>query len=184
MDTLLKDTVKPTLIENVTYDELDIGSSAGFIRTVTRNDIAIFAALSGDVNPAHLDEEYAAASMFNGVVAHGMLTAGFISTILGTMLPGPGAIYLSQSLRFCCPVKPGDRITVTVTVTAKDDEKKRVTLDCRCLNQDGTDVVVGTALVIAPVERIVRQRPDLPELQVLHHERHQALPRQSHTVTA
>ena len=83
------------------------------------------------------------------------------------MLPGPGAIYLSQSLRFCCPVKPGDRITVTVTVVAKDDEKKRITLDCRCLNQDGTDVVVGTALVIAPVERILRQRAHLPELQVI-----------------
>ncbi|MDF3811510.1 MULTISPECIES: MaoC/PaaZ C-terminal domain-containing protein [Rhodopseudomonas] len=167
MDTLLTDTLDQTLIENVTYDELQIGRATGFIRTVTQRDIAIFAALSGDVNPAHLDEEFAAASMFNGVVAHGMLTAGFISTILGTMLPGPGAIYLSQSLRFCCPVKPGDRITVTVTVVAKDDEKKRITLDCRCLNQEGTDVVVGTALVIAPVERILRQRAHLPELQVV-----------------
>jgi phosphate acetyltransferase len=189
MDTLLTDTARPTLIEatlieNVTYDELHIGRSDGFTRTVTQKDIAIFAALSGDVNPAHLDQEYAGASMFNGVVAHGMLTAGFISTILGTMLPGPGAIYLSQNLRFSCPVKPGDRITVTVTVAAKDDEKKRVTLDCRCMNQSGQDVVTGTALVIAPVDRVLRQRAHLPELQLIRHEGHKALLRQSRALPA
>ncbi|MGQ9369431.1 bifunctional enoyl-CoA hydratase/phosphate acetyltransferase [Azospirillum sp. ST 5-10] len=180
MDSLLPDTALPTLgppgiMENVTYDELHLGRSASLEHTVTRRDIVLFAAVSGDVNPAHLDQEYADASMFHGVIAHGMLSAGFISAVLGTTLPGPGTIYLSQDLRFCRPVKPGDRITVTVTVVAKDDEKKRVTLDCRCVNQGGKDVVTGTALVIAPVDKILRQRPPLPELQLLNHDGHEAL---------
>lgn len=150
------------MMENVTYDELTVGRTASSTHEVGTREIALFAGLSGDVNPAHLDAEYAAGSMFGGVIAHGMLTAGWISALLGTTLPGPGTIYLDQTLSFRRPVRPGDRLTATVTVTAKSDEKKRVTLDCRCTNQDGKDVVVGVATVIAPAEKIRRPFPARP----------------------
>jgi acyl dehydratase len=119
MDTLLKDPVLAAtvndaeFIENIIYDELDIGRSASVTRVVSQNDIDLFAAVSGDVNPAHLDTEYANASMFHGVITHGMLSGSLFSTILGTVLPGPGTIYLRQDLKFRRPVKPGDVVTAT-----------------------------------------------------------------------
>jgi acyl dehydratase len=155
-------TPHPTDMENVTFDELALGRTVSTIHSVTRRDIERFAAVSGDVNPAHLDAEYAAATPFGGVIAHGMLSAGWISALLGTRLPGPGTIYLEQSLRFRRPVRPGDTITATVTVTALDPVKKRATLACRCTDRDGRDVVVGEALVIPPTEKIRRPWPELP----------------------
>ncbi|TBW36150.1 3-hydroxybutyryl-CoA dehydratase [Siculibacillus lacustris] len=154
------------MMENVTYDELEIGRSASATHLVSTRDILLFAAVSGDVNPAHLDADYAEASMFKGVIAHGMLSAGWVSALLGTTLPGPGTIYLQQDLRFCRPVRPGDTVTVTVTVAAKNDEKKQITFDCRCTNQAGKDVILGTALVIAPAEKIRRPRPQLPTVRI------------------
>ena len=153
-------------IENRTFDEIKVGDSASLVRTLTKDDISIFAAMSGDVNPAHLDEEYARSDMFHKIIAHGMWGASLISTLLGTKLPGPGAIYLGQTLSFRRPVAPGDRITVTVTAKAKDPERHRITFDCTCSNEKGEAVITGTAEVIAPTEKVKRPRAVLPQVHV------------------
>ncbi len=160
--TAIPTTEPDAVMENVTFDELTLGRSASSVEVVGEREIAQFAAVSGDVNPAHLDPAWAETTPFGGVIAHGMLSAGYISALLGTTLPGPGTIYLDQSLRFRRPVRPGDRLTTTVTVTAKDDVKKRVTLDCTCTNQNGEAVVTGTATVLAPTQKISRTRPARP----------------------
>ncbi len=149
-------------IENRTFDEIQVGDSAGLVRTLTKDDINLFAVMSGDVNPAHLDEEYAKSDMFHKIIAHGMWGGSLISTLLGTKLPGPGTIYLGQSLSFREPVAVGDTITVSVTAVAKDQEKHHVTFDCHCVNQKGEVVIEGTAEVIAPTEKVKRQRAILP----------------------
>lgn len=153
-------------IENHTFFELAIGESASLARTLTQEDIELFAVMSGDVNPAHLDEEYARSDMFHKVVAHGMWSGALISTVLGTQLPGPGTIYLGQSLRFLNPVYIGDRVTVTLTVKELHPENRHVTLDCLVSNQQGKPVVTGTAEVIAPAEKVSRPRVALPEVRL------------------
>lgn len=159
-------------IENRTFDELEVGETASIARTLTYKDIELFAIMSGDVNPAHVDEEFAKSDMFHGIIAHGMWGGALISTVLGTELPGPGAIYLGQSLRFRRPVCLGDTITVTVRVTEKIAEKSRVVLDCQAINQKGEVVISGTAEVIAPTEKICRERIALPEVKLLERGRH------------
>jgi phosphate acetyltransferase/phosphate butyryltransferase len=154
-------------IENCTFDEIQIGDTASIVRTLSHEDIDLFAVMSGDVNPAHVDEEFARSDMFREVIAHGMWGGSLISTVLGTRLPGPGAIYLSQTLRFRRPVKPGDTITVSVTATEKDSEKQRVTFDCKCVNQRDEMVISGSAEVIAPDEKIKRPRVVLPEVYMV-----------------
>jgi acyl dehydratase len=160
----------PPFIENRPFDDLKIGQTARLARAITQSDIELFAAVSGDVNPAHLDARYADATLFHGIIAHGMLGGSLFSTILGTMLPGPGTIYISQDLRFRHPVKPGDILTASVVVQTADAETKRVVLDCVCVNQDGKDVITGTAEVIAPTEKIRRPRVALPDVCIIHHE--------------
>jgi len=157
------------MIENRTFDEIQVGETASLVRTLSREDIELFAVMSGDVNPAHVDEEYAKSDMFHKIIAHGMWSASLISTLLGTKLPGPGAIYLDQTLSFRHPVSVGDTITVTVTVTAKEEAQHRVTLDCMCTNQRGEVVIRGSALVLAPTEKVKRPRTPLPEVQLLDH---------------
>lgn len=130
---------------------MNIGDTASVTKTISDADVALYAAISLDTNPAHFDEEFAAAGPFGRRVAHGMLTAGLISACLGTRLPGPGTIYLSQSLSFRKPVFLGDRVTATVEVT-DIGERGRVTLATTCVNQDDDVVVVGEALVMAPQE--------------------------------
>src|SRR3954468_19548837 len=137
-------------IENRTYDEIAVGDSATLIRTLTEQDIKLFAVMSGDINPAHVDPEYAMSSRFREVIGHGMWSGALISTVLGTDFPGPGTIYLGQNLRFRRPVKVGDTITVRITAREKDPKNGKVTLDTECANQDGDVVVTGTAEVIAP----------------------------------
>jgi len=159
-------------IENRTFDELRVGDSASIARTLTYRDIELFAIMSGDVNPAHVDEEFAKSDMFHRIIAHGMWGGALISTVLGTQLPGPGAIYLGQSLRFRRPVCLGDTITVTVRVAEKFAEKCRITLDCQATNQNGEIVISGTAEVIAPTEKISRERVTLPEVKLLQRGRH------------
>ena len=154
-------------IENRTFDELKVGDTASISRTLTQKDVELFAIMSGDVNPAHVDEEFAKSDMFHKIIAHGMWGGALISTVLGTQLPGPGAIYLSQSLRFRRPVGLGDTIMVTARVAEKDQEKHRVTLDCQAVNQRGEVVISGTAEVIAPTEKISRERVTLPEIKLL-----------------
>ncbi|RKT47156.1 bifunctional enoyl-CoA hydratase/phosphate acetyltransferase [Thiocapsa rosea] len=155
-----------TFIENRTFDELQIGDNASIERRLTMDDIKLFAVMSGDVNPAHVDEDFAKSSRFQEVIAHGMWGGALISTVLGTEMPGPGTIYLGQTLRFRAPVGLGDVIKVTVRVLEKDAEKKRVTFDCRCTNQNGRDVVEGVAEVLAPVEKIRRARTIMPRVRM------------------
>ena len=159
-------------IENRTFAELQVGDSASIARTLTHRDIELFAIMSGDVNPAHVDEEFAKSDIFHQVIAHGMWGGALISTVLGTQLPGPGAIYLGQSLRFRHPVYLGDTVTVTVKVTEKIEEKNRVLLDCLATNEKGEIVISGTAEVIAPTEKISRELVSLPEVKLLQKGRH------------
>ena len=156
-------------IENKTFDEIRIGDSAELTRKLKADDIELFAVMSGDVNPAHVDEEYARSDMFHEVVAHGMWGGALISAVLGTELPGPGTIYLNQNLSFRRPVGLGDTVTVRVTVASKDAGTKRLKLDCLCVNQDGETVIKGQAEVIAPSEKVRRPRVVLPDVHL--HER-------------
>lgn len=151
-------------LENRTFDEINQGDSASLTRTLTEKDIQIFAIMSGDLNPAHVDIEYAQSEMFHKIIAHGMWGGALISTVLGTQLPGPGTIYVSQSLRFKRPVAIGDTLTVTVNVLEKKPEKKRVIFSCECQNQLNELVLEGQAEVIAPTKKIRREKAVLPEI--------------------
>lgn len=153
-------------MENVTYDELSVGQSARLVRTVTLQDIQAFAAVSGDINPAHLNPEYADATMFHGVIAHGMLGAALISALFGTQFPGPGTIYLGQELKFTKPVRIGDTLTVLATVKEKNDEKKRIKLDCQVTNQQGEVVLKGEANLMPPTQKVRVQRVQAPNIQL------------------
>ncbi|KUO65403.1 MAG: hypothetical protein APF80_06515 [Alphaproteobacteria bacterium BRH_c36] len=153
-------------IQNLTFDEIELGQSAALTRTLSRADIDMFAAMSGDVNPAHMDEEFASSDIFHKFIAHGMWGGALISAVLGTELPGPGTIYLGQSLRFLRPIFLGDTVTVRVTVRGKNGNRHRVELDCELKNQDGNVVIEGTAEVVAPTEKICVERPTLPTVEV------------------
>jgi 3-hydroxybutyryl-CoA dehydratase len=133
-----------------TYDQLSIGDSDRFSKTVTDADIYLFAGVTGDLNPAHIDEAYAQGTFFKTRIAHGMLSAGFISAVIGMRLPGPGSVYMKQSLNFLAPVRIGDTITARAEVIEKIEEKKRVRLKTVCVNQDGVEVLSGEALVSPP----------------------------------
>lgn len=158
------------MIENRTFDEIVVGDTASVVRTLCKEDIQLFALVSGDVNPAHLDADYAATDMFHRVIAHGMWGGGLISAVLGTELPGPGAIYLSQSLRFIRPVGLGDTITTSVSVKEKRSEHHVLLFDCRCVNQDGDEVITGQAEVRAPTEKIRLPRMTLPDVRISDHD--------------
>jgi len=130
-------------------DALTVGRSDSYTRTVTEADIVLFAGVSGDDNPVHLNEPWAAQTMFKGRIAHGMLSAGYISTVIGTRLPGPGSIYMSQNLKFKAPVRIGDTVTATVTVREINTEKRRLTLDTVCTVGEAV-VIDGEAMVMLP----------------------------------
>jgi phosphate acetyltransferase len=147
------------LIENRTFDEIAIGDSASLSRTLSKDDIALFAVMSGDVNPA--------------IIGHGMWGGALVSAVLGTRLPGPGTIYLGQDLSFRKPVGLGDTITVTMTAKEKRPEKHIVVFDCRCVNQHGEEAITGTAVTMAPTEKIRRPRVTLPEVQLRRHDKYQ-----------
>jgi 3-hydroxybutyryl-CoA dehydratase len=133
-----------------TFDQLAVGDTDRFSKTVSDADIYLFAGVTGDMNPAHIDEAYAQGTFFKTRIAHGMLSAGFISAVIGTRLPGPGTVYMHQSLDFLAPVRIGDTVTATVEVVEKMTEKKRIRLKTTCTNQDGTLVLDGEALVSPP----------------------------------
>jgi len=137
----------PTLDESRVV-EPQLGATASLTKTVTDADITAFAQLSGDVNPVHLDQAYAEKTRFGGRIAHGMLSAGLISAVLGTRLPGPGAVYLSQSLKFLAPVKVGDEVTATATVIAQKEGKPIYTLATVCTNGRGERVLEGEAVIL------------------------------------
>ncbi len=133
-----------------TFDQLSIGDADRFSKTVTDADIYLFAGITGDFNPAHINEAYAQETFFKTRIAHGMLSAGFISAVIGTRLPGPGTVYLHQTLDFLAPVRIGDTVTAEVAVVEKMADKKRVRLKTICVNQDGVQVLAGEALVSPP----------------------------------
>jgi 3-hydroxybutyryl-CoA dehydratase len=130
-------------------EDLSVGQSEELARTVTGSDLEAFAAVTGDDNPVHLDEAFAAATPFGGRIAHGMLSAGYISAVIGTRLPGPGAIYVSQSLRFRRPVRIGDTVTARAEITAIDQARGRVSLKTVC-SVAGKTVVDGEAEIMVP----------------------------------
>ncbi len=133
----------------ICIEELEIGMTRHLTKQVSDRDIELFAEISTDRNPVHLDDEYARDTIFQGRIAHGMLTAGLISAVIGEQLPGHGSVYLGQSLKFLAPVRPGDVVRAEVTVSAIDHARRRVTLSTRCLI-DGKPVLAGEAIVLAP----------------------------------
>jgi 3-hydroxybutyryl-CoA dehydratase len=136
-------------MSNYTIDDLEVGMSASMAKTVTEADIVMFAGVTGDFNPAHIDAEYAAASMFKERIAHGMLSAGFISATLAMQLPGPGSIYLGQELKFKAPVLIGDTVRTTVTISSINEKRKIVVLETIC-SVAGKPVIVGEATMMKP----------------------------------
>ncbi|MEH6582523.1 MAG: MaoC/PaaZ C-terminal domain-containing protein [Halioglobus sp.] len=154
-------------LTNYTYDELSIGQTASYTKVIDEKDIQLFAAVSGDVNPVHLDAQFAAGTQFKERIAHGMLTGAIISAALALELPGPGSIYLAQTLRFRLPVKIGDSVTVNLEVTEMKDRRKTVTLDCKAVNQHGKTVATGSAEVMAPAEKLQIPRPAIPRAEIL-----------------
>ena len=132
------------------FEEIAVGQAAETSKTVTETDVVLYAGITGDFNPAHVDEVAASAGMFGGRIAHGMLSAGFISAVLAMKLPGPGAIYLSQSLRFTKPVRIGDTVTARVEVAEVIAAKRRLRLATTVANQHGETVIEGEALVMLP----------------------------------
>lgn len=135
--------------EGYFLEDLKTGQSAEYAKTITEADIVLFAGITGDTNPVHIDAVYAETTMFKGRIAHGMLSAGLISTVFGTLLPGPGAIYISQTLKFKAPVKIGDTVTARCTLTEIEAPKKRAKFTCECRVGDKT-VIEGEAVLMVP----------------------------------
>ncbi|WP_119838736.1 MaoC family dehydratase [Pseudooceanicola algae] len=133
----------------ICVEDLEMGMTRHLRKEITDADIEMFAEVSTDRNPVHLDDDYARDTIFGGRIAHGMLTAGLVSAVIGEQLPGHGTVYMGQSLKFLAPVRPGDVVTAEVEVTSIDYTKRRVTLDCRCIVA-GRKVLSGEALVLAP----------------------------------
>ncbi|KZX59221.1 3-hydroxybutyryl-CoA dehydratase [Halioglobus sp. HI00S01] len=149
-------------LTNFTYDEITIGQTASYSKQVTELDIQLFAAVSGDVNPLHLDPDFAASTRFGERIAHGMLTASVISAALAMKLPGPGCIFMEQSLKFRLPVKIGDEVRVELEVVDTGERRKTLIIDNKVYNQDGKVVLTGTSTVIAPSEKLQLPVPATP----------------------
>jgi 3-hydroxybutyryl-CoA dehydratase len=141
---------KESIMIGKTIDEIKVGDTAEFAKTVSESDVYTYAGVTGDFNPAHIDASYAEKTFFKARIAHGMLSAGFISAVIGTKLPGTGTIYMKQDLRFLAPVRIGDTVTARVEVVEIVSEKNRVRLKTTCSIQDGTQVLDGEALVSPP----------------------------------
>jgi acyl dehydratase len=159
----------PAMIENRTFDEIAIGETASMARTLTQQDIELFAIVSGDLDPTNLDPVYAGGDLSHQIIAPGMWGGTLIAAVLNTRLPGPGTIYVSQDLHFHAVVSVGDTITTRVTVLYKKPERQNVVFDCRCVNQTGWDVITGRAEVKAPTDKVRRATVDLPVVRVSRH---------------
>lgn len=138
------------VMKGKTINELKIGDKASFQKTISETDVYLYAGITGDINPAHINEQESKNTMFKGRIAHGMLTAGLVSAVLGVQLPGPGTIYLGQELKFTAPVRFGDTIKAEVEVIEKIDEKNKIRLSTICTNQDDKVVLKGVATVMPP----------------------------------
>ncbi|BBP81787.1 MaoC family dehydratase [Pseudomonas sp. No.21] len=154
-----------TQVTNFTYDALEVGQKASYAKTVEERDIQLFAALSGDRNPVHLDAEYAAGTIFKERIAHGMFSGALISAAIACELPGPGTIYLGQQLKFTRPVKLGDALTVELEILEKLP-KNRVRIATRVFNQNAEQVVDGEAEVLAPKQSLAIELPELPPITI------------------
>ncbi len=152
-------------IENITYDELHVGDYATFTKSLTNEELLLFAAASGDVNPVSLNTEVATKATTKEHIGHGMWASSLISAALTSVIPGPGTIHLEQKLKFHCPVELGDTLTVKLTVEEKL-ERHRVVLRCEVTNQDNAEVVSGTSKVIAPVDKVSMETPELPRITI------------------
>ena len=144
-----------TTLANIPFEQIETGMQRQYSKTLTERDLQLFAETSGDCNPVHLDADYAATTAFGERIAHGMWSGALISAAIATTLPGPGSVYRSQTLKFSKPVKLGDTITITLTVTDKRDRVKLVTIDCEGKNQRGETVVKGEAEVIATSDSLL-----------------------------
>ena len=154
------------LLENYPINELAVGQRATYSKTLTEQDVILFAACSGDVNPVHLDKAYAATTPFGEPIGHGMWTGALVSAAIATCLPGPGSVYRSQSLSFKHPVKIGDTVTITLVVSEIKERVKLVTLECEAHNQDGKLIAKGVAEVIAPAEKLKINAGVVPEINI------------------
>jgi len=137
-------------VKGLTIKEIKIGDKASFQKTITETDVYLYAGITGDLNPAHINQVESEKTMFQGRIAHGMLTAGLVSAVLGMQLPGPGSIYLGQELKFTAPVRIGDTIKAEVEVIEKNEDKNRIKLSTTCTNQDGVEVLKGIATIMPP----------------------------------
>jgi 3-hydroxybutyryl-CoA dehydratase len=135
-----------------TINEIKVGDVAEATKTVSETDVYLFAGVTGDFNPAHMNETYAQSTFFKTRIAHGMLGAGFISAVVGMQLPGPGTIYITQELKFLAPVRIGDTVTARVEVLEVIADKKRVRMKTECINQEGKVILAGEAVVSPPRE--------------------------------
>jgi len=162
-------------IENHPFDEIKVGDRARLTRTLTGDDVALFAKLSGDVNPTHLEPGFSAGGKVAPASAHSMWCGALVSAVLGTKLPGPGTVYVGQTLRFHRRIMAGETLTTEVTVRRKREEDKLVVLDCRCLDQNELEVATGFAEVIAPTQKFRGQASELPEVSVRRHPKYERL---------
>ncbi|WP_164880862.1 MaoC/PaaZ C-terminal domain-containing protein [Aestuariirhabdus litorea] len=153
-------------LTNYTFDELAIGDTATFTRTLEEKDLILFAAVSGDINPLHLDPEFASTTPFKERIAHGAWSGSLISAALANVMPGPGTVYLGQSLKFQRPVKLGDTLTVQLEVKEKQERRNQVTFITQVVNQEGKTVVSGEAEVMAPKEKMTLEAPALPPIRI------------------
>lgn len=161
--------------ENRTFDEIRTGDHASLSKTITKEDIELYGAVTGDANPTHYDNAAARAARFDAIVGHSMMAAGLISNVLGNQLPGAGTVYRSQNLRFLRPVYAGDTVTATVTALNKDADKKAILFGCRCVNQRGEEILTGEAEVIAATERLHVSAKAGPQLRLQRHEKYERL---------
>ena len=154
------------LLENYPIAELVVGQRASYSKTLTEQDVILFAACSGDVNPVHLDKAYAATTPFGEPIGHGMWTGALVSAAIATRLPGPGSVYRSQSLNFKHPVKIGDTVTISLVISEIKERVKLVTIDCEAHNQDGKLIAKGVAEVIAPAEKLTIKAGEVPGIKI------------------
>lgn len=164
-----------TMTENRTFDEIRIGDKESVSKTITKEEIELYGAVTGDANPTHYDESVARDSRFEGIVGHSMIAAGLISNVLGNKLPGAGTVYRSQNLRFVRPVYAGDTVTATVTAREKRADQRVIVFDCACVNQRGEEILTGTAEVVAAAEKMRVVPKTIPELRVQSHEKYERL---------
>lgn len=154
-------------LESTPFDQLEVGMTAQYSKQISEDDIKLFAILSGDTNPIHLDEEYAKTTQFGGCIAHGALCAVIVSAAVATTIPGPGSVYAGQEMRFRKPVRAGDTLTAYLTITEKKRRGNIVLIGNEIKNQKGETVFTGTSTVVAPTEKVSIKPSDLPQIELV-----------------